>query len=109
LLFPGRFTRHVNKLQEKGSKIHLFYSTPSCYLKALNSHQNITWPVKMDDMFPYLTNENDPRDPEYWTGFFTSRPAFKYMVREGSNLLQVCNNVKNCINLELRSLKISKS
>jgi len=51
----------------------------------------------MDDMFPYVTYASyingtfqiNQEHQEYWTGFFTSRPAFKYMIREGSNLLQV--------------------
>jgi len=42
-------------------------------------------------MFPYVTYGTYPVDQEFWTGFYTSRPAFKYMVREGSNLLLVCN------------------
>lgn len=75
----------------------MFYSTPSCYIKAVNSHRNVTWPSKTDDMFPYVTYpytsngtlQNSNAHQEYWTGFLTSRPAFKYMVREGSNLLQV--------------------
>jgi len=48
-------------------------------------------------MFPYATYATyingtfvvKEDHQEYWTGFFTSRPAFKYMIREGSNLLQV--------------------
>jgi len=44
----------------------------------------------MDDFFPYVTYSDEyPDDQENWTGFYTSRPAFKYMIREGSNLLQV--------------------
>ena len=55
--------------------VHAFYSTPSCYLKALHETGR-TWPTKSDDFFPYAS---DPH--AFWTGYFTSRPAFKGQFR----------------------------
>lgn len=78
--------------QFNGTTVNLFYSTPSCYVKALNE-AGIRWPVKTDDFFPY---SNDPH--AYWTGYFTSRAAYKGTVRKTSTYLQVgiinhsCNN-----------------
>jgi hypothetical protein len=48
----------------------LQYSTPGEYLQALHS-QNITWPTKYDDMFPYGTGT------DYWVGYYTSRQSSK--------------------------------
>lgn len=45
----------------------LLYSTPGEYIDALHA-QNLTWPTKYDDMFPYADNPQD-----YWTGYFASR------------------------------------
>jgi len=45
----------------------MFYSTPGQYVDSLKV-QNITWPTKYDDMFPYSDNPQD-----YWTGYFASR------------------------------------
>ncbi|XP_071440327.1 lysosomal alpha-mannosidase-like isoform X1 [Hetaerina americana] len=79
---------YVNEKQEtEGSKVNVFYSTPSCYLKSLNG-ANITWPEKSDDFFPYAS---DPHT--YWTGYYTSRPAIKYFERLGNNFLQVCKQL----------------
>ena len=64
--------------------VNLFYSTPSCYLKALNEAGE-TWPVKTDDFFPYASDNH-----AYWTGYFTSRPTFKGTVRKTNTFLQVC-------------------
>jgi len=47
--------------------VTLLYSTPREYLDSLYA-QNLTWPVKYDDMFPYADNPSD-----FWTGYFTSR------------------------------------
>ena len=55
--------------------VTLVRSTPYMYLDALKA-QDIEWPVKTDDMFPYA----DKRD-EYWTGYFTSRANSKSQVR----------------------------
>lgn len=52
-------------------------------MKALND-AGLTWPAKTDDFFPYGSDAHS-----YWTGYFTSRPALKYMVRQASNLFQV--------------------
>jgi hypothetical protein len=49
----------------------VLYSTPSDYLDALIA-QDLTWPVRYDDMFPYADIAED-----YWTGYFTSRANSK--------------------------------
>lgn len=82
-----KLIKYVNEMQAQGSRVNAFYSTPSCYLKALNE-ADISWPSKTDDFFPYAS---DPH--AYWTGYFTSRPALKGMVRQGNNFLQVCKQL----------------
>ncbi|KAL2333816.1 hypothetical protein Fmac_015029 [Flemingia macrophylla] len=59
----------------KDGRVNALYSTPSIYTKAKNA-ANQTWPLKIDDYFPYADRPN-----AYWTGYFTSRPAFKRYVR----------------------------
>eukprot|EP00092_Neocalanus_flemingeri_P035232 GFUD01038336.1.p1 GENE.GFUD01038336.1~~GFUD01038336.1.p1 ORF type:complete len:974 (+),score=218.88 GFUD01038336.1:74-2995(+) len=76
----------LNTNQDK-HKINVMYSTPSCYLKSLHS-SNKTWTVKSDDFFPYAS---DPH--AYWTGYFTSRPALKGMIRQANSLLQACKQI----------------
>ena len=69
--------------QENGSRVNVLYSTPSCYLYALNL-ANQTYSTKTDDFFPYAS-----RGHTFWTGYFTSRPALKGYVRQCNNFLQV--------------------
>lgn len=72
---------------ENSPDIKVFYSTPSCYAKALHDTKR-KWTSKTDDYFPYANAEHS-----YWTGYFTSRPAVKYMERYGNNVLQACKQV----------------
>ncbi|OVA19618.1 Glycoside hydrolase family 38 [Macleaya cordata] len=66
-----KLIHHVNK----DGRVNALYSTPSLYTDAKNA-ANETWPLKTDDYFPYAD-----RAYAYWTGFFTSRPAFKRYIR----------------------------
>nr|GME12519.1 alpha-mannosidase isoform X1 [Ipomoea batatas] len=59
----------------KDGRVNALYSTPSIYTDAKHA-ANEAWPLKTDDYYPYADREN-----AYWTGFFTSRPAFKRYVR----------------------------
>ncbi|XP_042239009.1 lysosomal alpha-mannosidase-like isoform X2 [Homarus americanus] len=88
-----KLIRYVNERQTNGSKINVFYSTPSCYLKALHD-ANITWPTKTDDFFPYASGNHS-----YWTGYFTSRPALKGYVRKTNNFLQAVKQVSAMLGL----------
>merc|ERR1719187_2008698 len=69
--------------------MNLMYSTPSCYLKAVHQ-SNVSLSVKSDDFFPYAS---DPH--AYWTGYFTSRPALKGMIRKANGLLQACKQAES--------------
>ncbi|XP_058513991.1 lysosomal alpha-mannosidase-like isoform X10 [Ochotona princeps] len=73
----------VNAKQENGSRVHVLYSTPACYLRELNK-ANLTWSVKEDDFFPYADGPH-----QFWTGYFSSRPALKHYERVSYNFLQV--------------------
>lgn len=73
--------RHVN---DKKPGLNVLYSTPECYLQALQMAENVTWPLKdEDDFFPYAHDQHS-----YWTGYYTSRSNLKYMIRKANNLLQ---------------------
>lgn len=79
-----KMIKYANSLDDG---VNLFYSTPSCYVKALNEagqNDRLIWPTKTDDFFPYSSDPN-----AYWTGYFTSRPNFKGMVRKTNNFFQV--------------------
>ncbi|KAG8482418.1 hypothetical protein CXB51_024080 [Gossypium anomalum] len=66
-----KFIHYVNQ----DGRINALYSTPSIYTDAKYT-ENVQWPLKTDDFFPYADKPN-----AYWTGYFTSRPAFKGYVR----------------------------
>ncbi|XP_012923865.1 lysosomal alpha-mannosidase isoform X7 [Heterocephalus glaber] len=74
--------------QANGSRVHVLYSTPACYLWELNK-ANLTWSVKEDDFFPYADGPH-----MFWTGYFSSRPALKRYERLSYNFLQVCNQLE---------------
>jgi len=60
------------------NNIELIYSTPSMYVDAIAA-ENIEWPTKYDDLFPYADNEDS-----YWTGYFSSRANDKGYMRRAS-------------------------
>lgn len=64
--------------------ISVIYSTPSCYIKAVNDMQKNQLSVNTNDFLPYASESH-----AYWTGYYTSRPNFKRLERMGNNLLQV--------------------
>ncbi|CAO2831325.1 unnamed protein product [Amaranthus hypochondriacus] len=66
-----KLVHYVNK----DGRVNALYSTPSIYTDAKNMASE-TWPLKSHDYFPYAAG-----DYGYWTGYFTSRPAFKRYVR----------------------------
>lgn len=88
-----KLIRYVNERQKNGSKVNVFYSTPSCYLESLYA-ANLTWPTKTDDFFPYASGNHS-----YWTGYFTSRPSLKGYVRQTNNFLQGVKQVSALLGL----------
>ena len=61
--------------------IDMKYSTMYDYVNAVKAEE-ITWPTKYDDMFPYADSED-----QYWSGYFTSRANSKSQVRFGQHNL----------------------
>lgn len=75
-----KLIKFINARPEFGVK--LIYSTPSKYIKQIQSESN-KYPIKTDDFFPYADYQH-----AYWTGYFTSRPAVKGFVRDFGRWLQ---------------------
>lgn len=88
-----KLIRYVNARQQNGSKVNVFYSTPSCYLDALHK-ADLEWPTKTDDFFPYASNNHS-----YWTGYFTSRPTLKGYVREANNFMQAVKQFSSLLGM----------
>ncbi|CAF4750611.1 unnamed protein product [Rotaria sp. Silwood1] len=93
-----KLIHYVNLQQENGSDINVFYSTPSCYLYALNKAEK-KWSTKTDDFFPYASTPS-----VYWTGYYTSRPALKRYERYANNILQVTRQLNGFSQSNLRNL-----
>ena len=50
--------------------------------------ENIEWPTKYDDLFPYADNAES-----YWTGYFSSRANDKGYMRRASQTLHSSNKL----------------
>jgi len=61
----------INEMSDQWGVV-AHYSTPSCYAKAL-SQEPRTWPIKLDDFFPYAAVEKI-----YWTGKFCYHKLSKF-------------------------------
>ncbi|UJR06766.1 hypothetical protein I4U23_011053 [Adineta vaga] len=96
---------YVNAQQANGSDVNVFYSTPSCYLYALNKAGR-EWTSKMDDFFPYGDTPHG-----FWTGFFTSRASLKRYERHANNILQATRqlNALSQINSRNRIFYLSEA
>lgn len=92
-----KLIRYVNLEQENGSDVNVFYSTPSCYLYALNKVGK-EWTTKSDDFFPYAMVPSS-----YWTGYYTSRPALKFYERYTNNILQITRQLNGFTQINQRS------
>ncbi|KAG7306829.1 hypothetical protein JYU34_008275 [Plutella xylostella] len=91
-----KLIEHTNRVAE--GKVHLFYSTPNCYLKAVHD-ANPTLPTKRDDFFPYASDPNS-----FWTGYFTSKPTIKLYEREGNNVLQMVKQLQVLAQLDSKNM-----
>ncbi len=56
------------------------------------------WKSKIDDFFPYADHPHG-----FWTGYFTSRAAFKRYERHSNNILQVTRQLNAFANTTLRN------
>ncbi|KAJ9683167.1 hypothetical protein PVL29_018952 [Vitis rotundifolia] len=89
--YANSWFRQMDKLihyVNKDGRVNALYSTPSIYTDAKYAANEI-WPLKKDDFFPYADHPN-----AYWTGYFTSRPAFKGYVRMMSSYYLVARQLE---------------
>ncbi|KAJ2943253.1 hypothetical protein O0L34_g12058 [Tuta absoluta] len=81
-----KLINHVNTHPGNISDVNIFYSTPSCYFKAvyLYGRRDKAIYTEKGDHLPYGSDAST-----YWTGYYTSRPSLKYFVRKAHVFLQV--------------------
>lgn len=69
------------------NKKYLFrQSTPKDYIAAVHQEKHKLTVQKNEefdqDMFPYADFDENTKNISYWTGFYSSRPNFKKMIRD---------------------------
>ena len=69
-----RLIKFINSRKNEFN-LEILYSTPTSYFLEI-SRQDINLTTKQDDFLPYADKPN-----AYWTGYFTSRPGFKYYIK----------------------------
>ncbi|XP_063544865.1 lysosomal alpha-mannosidase-like [Cydia strobilella] len=85
---------HTNwRANQKKLNVTMFYSNPPCYLAAV--HDEIPeLETKQDDFFPYVHDKDS-----YTVGMYSSRPTFKYLIREAHVYLQIAKQMQVTANM----------
>lgn len=68
--------------------VNAFYSTPTLYTDQ-KFKANTSWEVRKDDIFPLADAAHN-----YWTGYFTSRPSLKKLIRTASGFLNTARQLE---------------
>ena len=75
------------KRANAGNQLELTYSTPTQHALA-RAAVDVSWPVQQGDLFPYSDCKGC-----YWSGYFSTRPSTKRLVREASGLLSIARQL----------------
>ena len=73
---------YIELNQSYKDKIEIFYSTSSQYFKSISDEKNDYPTYKDFDFFPYSDEAK-----VYWTGYFTTRPYLKGLIRDAGKYL----------------------
>ncbi|XP_040358121.1 lysosomal alpha-mannosidase-like [Ixodes scapularis] len=84
--------RYVNAKHRDLPKARAFYSTPSCFLRAL-LETNESWEEVDEDLFPYAERGRNSTDVAFWTGYFSGQPDLKKTLRRANGVLQACKQL----------------
>ena len=68
--------RLITEVKKRHTDVDIFYSTPDCYVLAVNGVGKTFGERDVD----YLS---------YWVGYYSNRPSLKYQDRITNNILQV--------------------
>jgi Glycosyl hydrolases family 38 N-terminal domain/Glycosyl hydrolases family 38 C-terminal domain/Alpha mannosidase middle domain len=71
-----------------GGQVELSYATPAEHAMA-RATEDVPWPVQQGDLFPYSDCKGC-----YWSGYFSTRPSTKRLVREASGLLAISRQLE---------------
>eukprot|EP00756_Hemistasia_phaeocysticola_P031347 Hpha_TRINITY_DN16347_c1_g2::TRINITY_DN16347_c1_g2_i3::g.62366::m.62366 len=86
-----RWFRNLDKLIHyinMNGTVNAFYSTPTRYVEEKRK-AGLVWEVRRDDIFPLADAPHN-----YWTGYFSSRPALKRQIRFASNFLNAARQLE---------------
>lgn len=81
------------KTKRAARRFRFHYSTVSEYFEAvkkeMQSSPKLQWPTYRGDFFPY----NGIHAGSYWSGYYTSRPNFKKLIRDFTSISSSLNNL----------------
>ena len=83
-------------------RITMKYSNPNAYVAAKKAEAAsgvVKWPTDSGDFFPYADGPH-----QFWTGYFTSRPALKRYVRESSSWFNAIRQTQALASLRIPEL-----
>ena len=95
------FFKNMDKMiaaVNKDGRVKAIYSTPYKYTLAKNA-EPVQWTIRRSDALPLGGAVH-----QYWTGYFTSRPALKRYVRSSSNFLQIARQWEVFSNVSIDAL-----
>lgn len=92
------YAESQENVAQNGLKYRILYSTPRCYFQNVEN----LGPYDVQDgfdFFPYASG-----DHSYWTGYFTSKPGLKGLVRKTSEFLQLTRSLSSLSNASFISV-----
>lgn len=83
-----RIMDYFNKYPKYSRNVKFVYSSPSKYFKEVKSYKGSFPEIKNYDFFPYADKAF-----AYWTGFYTSRPYLKGLVRDAGRYINAASRL----------------
>lgn len=83
---PSHYVREKVKQSMRSSEAQKSYSESK---QPTSNGKKIVWELRRDDVFPISDGPH-----QYWSGYFTSRPSIKKIIRKGFSILNAARQIE---------------